>query len=65
MGVPNRRGGGAGDQHIRVVVTPPTKLTEKQKELLREFGRITSEEQQMGKKSFWDRVKENVKDAIG
>lgn len=65
MGVPNRRGGGAGDQHVRVVVTTPTKLTDKQKELLKEFGRITSEEQQMGKKSFWDRVKENVKDAIG
>lgn len=65
MGVPNRRGSGSGDQHIRVLVTTPTKLTDKQKELLKEFGQITTEEQQMGKKSFWDRVKENVKDAIG
>jgi molecular chaperone DnaJ len=65
MGVPYRRGGGAGDQHVRVVVTTPTKLTDKQKELLKEFGRITPEDQQMGKKSFWDKVKENVKDAIG
>ncbi|NLI92437.1 MAG: molecular chaperone DnaJ [Peptococcaceae bacterium] len=65
MGVPYRRGGGAGDQHVRVIVATPTKLTEKQKELLKEFGRITSEDQQMGKRSFWDKVKENVKDAIG
>lgn len=64
-GVPHRRGNGNGDQHVRVVVTTPTKLSEHQKELLREFGRITPENQQMGKKSFWDKVKENVKDAIG
>lgn len=65
MGVPYRRGGGSGDQHVRVLVTTPTKLNEQQKELLREFGNITPEIQQMGKKSFWDKVKENVKDAIG
>jgi molecular chaperone DnaJ len=65
MGVPNRRGAGAGDQHVRVVVATPTKLTDRQKELLKEFGKITPAEQQMGKKSFWDKVKENVKDAIG
>lgn len=64
-GVPFRRGGGAGDQHVKVVVATPTKLTEQQKELLREFGNVTSVRQQMGKKSFWDKVKENVKDAIG
>ncbi|NLM21689.1 MAG: molecular chaperone DnaJ [Peptococcaceae bacterium] len=65
MGVPYRRGSGAGDQHVRVVVTTPTKLTEKQKELLREFDRITSTDQQFGKKSFWEKVKENVRDAMG
>jgi molecular chaperone DnaJ len=65
MGVPYRRGGGNGDQHVRVIVSTPTKLNERQKELLREFGRITPEAQQRGKKSLWDKVKENVKDAIG
>ena len=66
MGIPFRRGGGTGDQHVRVVVTTPTKLSEKQKEVLREFGQITSESQQMGKrKSLWDKVKENVRDAMG
>jgi len=64
-GVPHRRGGGSGDQHVRVIVATPTKLTDRQKELLNEFGKITSEEQQMGKKSFWDKLKDNLKDAIG
>jgi len=64
-GFPYRRGSGAGDQHVKVIVTTPTKLNEKQKQLLREFAKITSESQQLGKKSFWDKVKENVKDAIG
>lgn len=64
-GVPYRRGSGRGDQHVRVVVATPTKLTDKQKQLLREFGEATSEQQQMGKKSFFDKVKENLRDAMG
>ncbi|HVJ50181.1 molecular chaperone DnaJ [Desulfitobacterium sp.] len=64
-GIPYRRGGGRGDQHVRVVVATPTKLTDKQKELLQEFGDNTSEQQQMGKKSFFDKVKENIRDAMG
>jgi len=65
MGVPYRRGSGCGDQHVRVIVATPTKLTERQKELLTEFGKITTEGQQLGKKSLWDKVKDNVRDAIG
>ena len=38
-GFPNVRGFGRGDEHVRVQVTTPTKLTEAQKELLREFER--------------------------
>ncbi len=64
-GIPYRRGSGRGDQHVRVVVATPTKLTEKQKDLLREFGEAASEQQQMGKKSFFDKVKENLRDAMG
>ena len=33
-GVPNVQGRGTGDQHIIVKVVTPTKLTEKQKQLL-------------------------------
>ncbi len=39
-GVPNVRGRGQGDQHIQVRVITPTKLTDRQKELLREFNEI-------------------------
>ncbi|CAA7599380.1 DnaJ domain protein [Acididesulfobacillus acetoxydans] len=64
-GIPYRRGNGRGDQHVQVLVTVPTKLNEKQKELLREFAESASEQQQMGKKSFFDKVKENLRDAMG
>jgi molecular chaperone DnaJ len=37
-GVPFLRGNGRGDQHVKVRVVTPTKLTERQKELLREFA---------------------------
>lgn len=37
-GIPNVRGRGTGDQHIIVKVITPTKLTEKQKQLLEEFA---------------------------
>lgn len=39
-GVVNVRGRGQGDQHIKVRVITPTKLTDRQKELLREFNAI-------------------------
>src|SRR5699024_10641034 len=39
-GAPNVRGYGQGDQHVQVKIITPTKLTERQKELLREFNEI-------------------------
>ncbi len=40
-GAPNVRGYGHGDQHVKVKVITPTKLTDRQKELLREFNDIS------------------------
>ncbi|SDY51408.1 molecular chaperone DnaJ [Evansella caseinilytica] len=40
-GVPNVRGMGQGDQHIQIRIITPKNLTEKQKELLREFAEIS------------------------
>ncbi|WP_223591310.1 molecular chaperone DnaJ [Neobacillus bataviensis] len=37
-GVPNVRGYGVGDQHIQVRIITPTKLNDKQKQVLREFA---------------------------
>jgi len=64
-GVPHRRGTGRGDQHVRVVLTTPTKLNDKQKKLLREFADVTPEHQQMGKKSVFEKFKETLRDAMG
>ena len=47
-----------GDQYVTVVVETPTKLTQQQKELLREFDKAT-EKVQPKKKSFFDKLKRN------
>ena len=61
-GIPNVRGRGTGDQHIIVKVVTPTKLTEKQKQLLQEFaeisGSVPNNEQEEG---FFDKVKRAFK----
>jgi molecular chaperone DnaJ len=65
-GVPYRRGNSNGDQHVRVIVVTPTKLSEQQKNLLREFGELSGGEppmrEQEGKKSFWTKLKETIQD---
>ncbi|MFG6114279.1 molecular chaperone DnaJ [Halobacillus sp. MO56] len=43
-GAPNVRGGGHGDQHVKIRVVTPQNLTERQKELLREFNDISGNE---------------------
>ncbi|KIL75365.1 Chaperone protein DnaJ [Bacillus badius] len=60
-GVPNVRGYGTGDQHIRVKVITPTKLTEKQKHLLREFAEVSGEVLDEQENSFFDKVKRALK----
>ncbi|MGF2617145.1 molecular chaperone DnaJ [Rossellomorea vietnamensis] len=60
-GVPNVRGYGTGDQHIRVKVVTPTKLTDKQKEILREFADITGQVPDEQHESFFDKVKRAFK----
>ena len=64
-GVPHRRGSGRGDQHVRTILTTPTKLNDRQKKLLREFGEVTPEHVQMGKKSLFKKFKDNLRDAMG
>ena len=43
-GAPNVRGYGHGDQHVKVRVITPTKLTDRQKELLKEFNQLSDNE---------------------
>ena len=58
QGVQHLRGGGKGDLYITALVEIPKKLTEKQKDLLRQFDGTTTERQYEKKKTFFDRVKD-------
>ena len=61
-GVPNVRGRGQGDQHIKIRVITPTKLTDKQKDLLREFNEIGGNDSTSGQESgFFQRFKKAFK----
>ncbi|MDQ0156016.1 molecular chaperone DnaJ [Robertmurraya andreesenii] len=61
-GVPNVRGYGVGDQHVIVRIVTPTKLTEKQKQLLQEFAEISGKVPQgEQEESFFSKVKRAFK----
>ncbi|MBM9535520.1 molecular chaperone DnaJ [Desulfobulbus alkaliphilus] len=47
-GVPSLRGGGRGDMVVEVQVQTPTKLSKRQKELLREFDGMSKEQEEEG-----------------
>lgn len=57
-GIPDVHGYGRGDQHVRVKVVTPSKLTDKQKEALREFARSCGEMPSEVEKGFFDKVKD-------
>lgn len=56
-GVPRLRGYGQGDQHVKVVVVTPKKLTDRQKELLREFAEIDGSKTGGEASNFFERMK--------
>ncbi|TDL34493.1 molecular chaperone DnaJ [Jeotgalibacillus sp. S-D1] len=60
-GVKNVHGYGTGDQNIRVKVITPKKLTEKQKEILREFADISGDVPDEQHDGFFDKVKRAFK----
>jgi molecular chaperone DnaJ len=62
-GMPALRGGGAGDMFIEIAVETPVNLTSKQKELLREFAKLSEDNNPEATnffssvKNFWDSMK--------
>lgn len=56
-GFPNVHGQGRGDLLVRILVETPTKLTDQQKQLLREFGALESPNNQPQRKGFLDKIK--------
>ncbi|MBR6511725.1 MAG: molecular chaperone DnaJ [Phascolarctobacterium sp.] len=60
-GIPSLRGGGRGDQLVRIKVVVPTKLSDKQKDALRKFADISKVNINPEEKSFMDKVKDFFK----
>jgi molecular chaperone DnaJ len=58
-GLPHLRGNGNGDQYVRVTIDVPTKLTKKQKELLKQFDKESKEKKPHEK--LFDKIKEAFK----
>jgi molecular chaperone DnaJ len=58
-GVPFVRGNGTGDQNVTVKIITPTKLTDKQKTLLREYADVSEKEGQ--EENFFQKVKRAFK----
>jgi len=62
-GMPALRGGGSGDLYIELAVETPVNLTSRQKELLKEFENLSTENNPASSdffskvKSFWDDVR--------
>lgn len=56
-GFPNVHGQGKGDLLVKIYVETPTKLTDQQKHLLEEFGKLESPNNQPKRKSFLDKIK--------
>lgn len=54
QGLPQLDGRGRGDQLVRVFVEVPTRLSERQKELLHEFAEL--EEKSAGNRSFFEKI---------
>lgn len=61
-GIKHLRSNNRGDQYIRVNVEVPTKLTQKQKEILRQFAEESGDEGLEQKKGFFNKVKDLFKD---
>lgn len=57
-GIPDVNGYGRGDQHVKVKVEIPTKLTEKQRELLRELAETMQERPKEAEKGFFEKMRD-------
>lgn len=60
-GVPNVHGHGTGDQHVITRIVTPTKLTDRQKQLLREFAEASGEVPDEQSSNFFDKMKRAFK----
>ncbi len=58
-GIKRLHGSGKGDQFVKVKVIIPTNLTEKQKNILKEFGEtVTNKNRQVKERGFFEKIKD-------
>lgn len=57
-GVPYVRSNSRGDQYVTITVDIPKNLTDKQKNLIREFAETLGKDQNLKQKSFFEKVKD-------
>ncbi|NEU31645.1 molecular chaperone DnaJ [bacterium LRH843] len=60
-GVPNVHGRGQGDQHVQIRVVTPKNLTENEKEMIREFSKMSGGQPNEQHDSFFEKVKRAFK----
>ena len=56
-GIPNVRGYGTADEHVRIIVETPQKLSREQRELLEKFSAISSAKHNPLTAGFLQKVK--------
>lgn len=61
-GIPHLNGRGKGDQYVRVAVEVPKNLNGKQKELVRQLDKATTDKNYAQKRSFFDKLKKLFND---
>ncbi|MBQ0138146.1 MAG: molecular chaperone DnaJ [Kurthia sp.] len=61
-GIKNVQGYGVGDQYVIIKVVTPKKMTDKQKELLREFASISGDIPEEQSSSLFDKIKKKFRD---
>jgi len=57
-GIPSLRGGGRGDQYVRIFVEVPSKLTQEQRELLEQFADISDSEVSPVTRGFLEKLRD-------
>lgn len=57
-GIPHLRGNGRGDQHVRVKIMTPKNLSERQKQVLRDFDESTGKDVHPEQKSFFKKMRD-------
>lgn len=61
-GIQNINGRGRGDQYVKVNIEVPKNLSSEQKKVLRHFEEMTTGANLSQRESFWDKVKNSLKD---